>query len=453
MISLKIKYTTEEENKSIIFQYRKEFSNAVRYSYNRICEGKSRLDVERSFVSLNNLGLINCYLKKCAVGEAHRIFRDLGCGVIFGGKENYLKRCSGKITKDEYLKRRLMPMVIVGESSELANRFVRINKDCESFTFQPIRTTKIILKIDGNYTKYKSILNKLYKKQQSKSIPLTYTINDEYITITFDEKAIRKNKNTKTIKNRVFAIDLNPNYVGWSVVDWKSSSEYNIIKSGVISTKIINDYQNTLHEASTSNKLKHITNKRIFETFQISKLLVNTALHYKCEMFVIEDLNIKNRNIGKNNRLVNNQWNRLRLSRNLGKRCNISGLKYLEVKPNYSSFIGNFLFRDGVNPDMVLASIELGRRGYEYCTQYITKEKEIKKNIIQPRIDDFRDRYIKSLEEFGIEGDFKDLVGIYYFLKNSKTKYRVSFEEVNLDKSFSRCFSHSSLVMKCLINN
>ena len=45
---------------------------------------------------------------------------------------------------------------------------------------------------------------------------------------------------------------------------------------------------------------------------------------------------------------------------NLQKRCNISGINFLPVQADYSSFIGNFLFRDLELPDMVLASIELG---------------------------------------------------------------------------------------------
>ena len=49
---------------------------------------------------------------------------------------------------------------------------------------------------------------------------------------------------------------------------------------------------------------------------------------------------------------------------------------------------------------MVLASIEIGRRGYEFYNQYIIKTKEIKKNVIIPEIKDFYDRWIKSLEEF-----------------------------------------------------
>ena len=51
---------------------------------------------------------------------------------------------------------------------------------------------------------------------------------------------------------------------------------------------------------------------------------------------------------------------------NLTKRCNIHNIKLLKVKSEYSSFIGNFLYRHLNLPDMVLASIEIGRRGYEF---------------------------------------------------------------------------------------
>ena len=272
-----------------------------------------------------------------------------------------------------------------------------------------------------------------------------------YIYIIFDESKVTKFE-SKKIENRIFSIDLNPNYIGWSIVDWKSSSEFNVIKSGVFSTKILNDKDFDLKGRGYSPDSKeriYLSNKRNFEIFEISKNLINKALYYKCSIFSIEDLNIKNsdKERGKKfNKLCNNLWNRNRLVNNLNKRCNIFDIKFVEVKPEYSSFIGNFLFRDLKLPDMILASIEIGRRGYEFYNQYITKIKEIKKNIVQPIIDDFKDRYEKSLEEFGLSGEFKDLVEIYYFLKKSKHKYRVSLDDLNL--KFFSSFSKASLILK-----
>ena len=76
---------------------------------------------------------------------------------------------------------------------------------------------------------------------------------------------------------------------------------------------------------------------------------------------------------------------------------------YNYITEKYSSFIGNFLYRNLNLPDMILASIELGRRAYEFYNQYISRTKEQKKNIIQPDIKLFNELIIKSLEEFNIQ--------------------------------------------------
>ena len=111
---------------------------------------------------------------------------------------------------------------------------------------------------------------------------------------------------------------------------------------------------------------------------------------------------------------------------NLNKRCNIFGIKILNVKPEYSSFIGNFLFRSLDLPDPILSSIEIGRRGYEFYNQYVTKVKEIKRNIIQPDYNKFNYLITKSLEEFGLLNEFSSLTEIYCLLKKSKRTYRLS---------------------------
>ena len=50
----------------------------------------------------------------------------------------------------------------------------------------------------------------------------------------------------------------------------------------------------------------------------------------------------------------------------------------------------------------------------EFYNQYVTKNKEIKKNITQPKIGDFRRFYIKALEEFNIKDEVFDL---YSYIK------------------------------------
>ena len=77
------------------------------------------------------------------------------------------------------------------------------------------------------------------------------------------------NYEIKFIKNRDLSLDLNPNYIGWSIVDWKSESEFDVIKSGVYSIKNLNDKDfNLKHKgySTESSERKYISDKRNFET-------------------------------------------------------------------------------------------------------------------------------------------------------------------------------------------
>ena len=454
MITLKIKYKTTEDGLNLIEEYRKQYSSVLHYAYNRRYENISEKDTEHQISSLNNITLIKSYLKRCAVKNATQLIKDGdNKQLIFGGKKNFIDRCKGKITKDEFLDKRLSKLFIIGEANYHGNRFIVINEDLQSFTFKPTMKDRIVLDIDGRYKRYKSILNKLYYLQQDKKIPITYQLDNGYIYLTYDESLFEQHIEYKPVKNRVFAIDLNPNYVGWSVVDWKNSKEFDVVKSGVISIKDINDIDFNLKGKSSESKERiYINNKRTFETYEISKLLVNITKYYKCEVFGLEELNIKSKDNekGKNfNKLVNNVWNRDKLVNNIKKRCNIYSIRVMLAKPNYSSFVGNFLFRDLYLPDMTLASIEIGRRCYEFKSQYIDKTKDKKKNIILPDVNDFNDRYIKSLEEFNIPVEIKNLVGVYNFLKKSKSRYRLSLDDLN-HLEFSRCFSNKSKIKKII---
>lgn len=176
----------------------------------------------------------------------------------------------------------------------------------------------------------------------------------------------------------------------------------------------------------------YFNNKRKHEIIEVAKDICSIAKEHRCEIVVVEGLNIKSqdRSKGKNlNRLCNAFFIRNTFINNLNKRCNIESIKFLKVMPAYSSFIGNFLYRRLDLPDPILASIELGRRGYEFNAQYVDKTREKSKNIIQPDLKKFGDLIAKSLEEFSIKENFKDLVSLYYVLKKDpKMMYRVPFK-------------------------
>ena len=438
---LKIKYKTD--NLDLIKDYMKQYSSCQHYVYNRIQEGLSQKQIKQNIKSLNNINLLDSWFIQCSFYDIPN--KDK---VIFGGKKNFFQRIKGKISKEEYKLKRLSSLYSIGEivnKSVKANRKFHIEQDLTSIIFKPNKQTKLQLNLIGVGNRL-NILKKLYLKQEQHQIKIAYKLDLEYIYICFEETDI-VNIEYQVISNRVMSIDMNPNYIGWSIIDWKSESDFNIIKSDVISIKKLNDYDQSLKDKGLSNESKerkYISNKRNYETLQISKNLINKAIYYKCQIFSIEDLNIKSGDCNKGrkfNKLVNNNWCRNKLINNLVKRCNIFGIKLLQVKPEYSSFIGNFLFRTLNLPDPILASIEISRRGYEFYNQYITKVKEIKKNIIQPKIDQFRNLWIKSLEEFDLKDNWLDFKQLYLYFKKSKLKYRLSIDN-NLQ--FSRVFSAKS---------
>ena len=443
---LKIKYQTDDQSLNIIQDYMKQYSSVQHFVYNRIQEGKSQKDIKQYIKLLNNIDLLDSWFIQCSFYDIPKVDK-----VIFGGKKNYFQRLKNNISKEQFKQKRLSPIYSIGEvinKSVKGNRKFHIEQDLENIIFKPNKSTKINLKLIG-LNKRKQILSKLYQKQERKEIKIAYKLYLEYIYVIFEETDIY-NYETKFIKNRVLSLDLNPNYIGWSIVDWKSESEFDVIKSGVYSIKKLNDKDFNLKNkgySSESKKRKFLNNKRNFETIQLVKNIVNKSIYYKCQLISIEDLSIKSsdKELGKRfNKLVNNSWCRNTFVNNLTKRCNIHNIKLLKVKPDYSSFIGNFLYRSLNLPDMVLASIEIGRRGYEFYNQYISKTKEIKKNIVRPNLSMFQKLYLKSLEEFNLQPIYKDLIELYYFFKKSKLKYRLSIDSFNLQ--FSRFTSDKSYI-------
>ena len=461
MITLKLKYSLDDiQDRNLIHSYMNQYNHVFRVAFNKFQSG-NRTSVKLISNELNNINLLDSWFIASALNEAKALFNlNPTSKVIFGGKKNFFQRMKGNISKEEFNLKRLSPLASVGEKksgtkSVHGNRKFKLSDDLSFITLK-LKEKKIRLNLKSYHQSIRKQLVEIYKHQVLDDIPITYKIDLDYVYIVFDETILtpnRFNKQFKPIENRIMSIDMNPNYIGWSIVDWKSSSEFNVIKSGVYSIKTLNDKDFNLKGKSISSddpKRIYLSSKRQHEILEISKNLINKALYYKCSIFSMEDLSIKSsdKENGKRfNKLVNNSWCRNILVNNITKRCNIFKIKLLKVKPEYSSFIGNFLFRSLNLPDMILSSIEISRRGYEFYNQYVIKTKNIKKNIIQPFISDFSDLIIKSLEEFNINEKFESLVDIYYFFKKSKLMYRLSLDKFDL--KFFRLNSLKSNISVC----
>lgn len=429
LITLKIKYYCDDSILDIVKQY----NSVLKFTYNRLLEN-SKLktsEITQLQKNLNNCDLIGSHLRNSAIYDAKSLIERSTEPIVFGGKNLFKQRCRHKIDRGEFLLKRLRPINSIGEANQKANRLFDI-VDNQTIIFKLNKHKHFELKLQQVGSKRLKELNKLIELQNNKQVAITYKLDLDYVYLTFDYNLI-KTYTYKVKQNRVIAIDLNPNSIGWSVVDWLNESNYNVIQSGTFSLKSLNDYRDSRSVASTNDFHKHMTNKRNHEIIHIAKDLFTLCRHYHCEIFSIEDLNISSsdKKLGRKfNKLVNNNWNRNLLVNQLRKHINSSSTTLVEVQPQYNSYIGNLVFRQEHLPDECLASIEIGRRGYEFATQYIFNRRLRQKTVIYPKLELVKNQLIQSLEELNVDvPNFDSWKDILFAVKESKVKYRFSTSE------------------------
>ena len=272
--------------------------------------------------------------------------------------------------RNYFYKEKQLPIYRVGQANQKGNSKFSIITE-EYILFKPTRNEHILLTLESVGKNYQKRLLELSKLANQNKISIDFKLDTEYVYVSFDLNKLKSERIiSEKIKDRYFSIDLNPNYIGYTIIDWIDGQNYKIIDKGAISLKDLNDYDDSLKGkelTSDSKERKYISNKRNYEISDIAHKLERIANHYRCEYFVMEDLSIPSKDNGKGkrfNRLCNQQWCRNRFCNIIKKLCKLDKIKILEVIPNYSSFIGNLVYRKEQLFDPCLSSIEISRRGY-----------------------------------------------------------------------------------------
>jgi IS605 OrfB family transposase len=149
----------------------------------------------------------------------------------------------------------------------------------------------------------------------------------------------------------------------------------------------------------------------MLEVYQVSKWLIQ-----KC---IVEDLTVPNsdHNFGRNvNRLINDNWNRLRFISNISKRCQIFGIELVRVNTCYLSFIGNVIHGKDY-PDPIAPTIEIGSRGY----------KKFVKGWFYPRLVTFNDLPNQWKKE--VDSSYKSWLELFNRIKKVGLKYYFSWKD------------------------
>lgn len=445
-ITMKIKYSTDELSLGYIFHIREDFNKALRFTYNRVVENPkySTKELTAFQSNFNNIDGCKSHLKNSCIYKSKEIYNknkdDNTQKVIFGGRKNFINRCKLNISKEEFVEKRTLPIYSVGESNQHGNRLFKI-VDNHTIIFKPDKQHHIQLNLENVGKNREKTLLKLIELQKANCISLTYELDLEYVYITFDN-SIFENHRYAIKSNRIISIDVNPNYIGWSVCDWRQDYDFHLVASGMFSLEPLNQYQNSLSVSSNSKEAKYCTNKRRHEVIEIAKEIFKLCRHYHCEVFAMEDLSMTTSDLGKGrklNRLINGHWTRNLLFQQIRKHISASSTTLVEVQPQYSSIVGNLVNRKLELPDPVLASIEIGRRGHEFSCQYIFARRQHDKTVILPSLETVKESITQSLEELGIDApEFSDWKELWAVVKKSKVKYRFPLLERLSSSPFSQ---------------
>lgn len=339
------------------------YSSIVRYSLELFFKGLSTTQVYQNVVKKFN---INSHLCNCALREGYGIYK----AELLKQKEaeknnkiyhkpsfgNLVKLNKGLITKEDYLKQRNKGVFSEGENGcAKGNRLFKIDIKNQIIIYKRSRTEHITLKIKERLNDQRQrLLESIYLVMENKISPVSFRVKDDNLYISYDESIVEQYKRFKDLKsNRILGIDLNPNYIGLSVLEFNSKDEFKIIYKQVFDLSSLNEQSK---------------NKVHYELQQIDNEILKLCKHYKVSKLAIEDLKFKKDNrfwSKKLNRLCKNKFRYSTIKQHLNTLCNVYGVEFIEVNACYSSFIGNFIYGDNKTPDMIAASIEIARRGYK----------------------------------------------------------------------------------------
>ncbi|MHC1682402.1 MAG: IS200/IS605 family accessory protein TnpB-related protein [Clostridiaceae bacterium] len=298
--------------------------------------------------------------------------------IIFGGNENFYKRCRGTISKEEYLICRNNQFVSRGDKTKKGNPNIRVVvKNGETFlqiTTLEATTKEPKLKSDGTYTKpgpaYTKILTPIYIPEKLskktgkingfnyKESLLNQVIQENpyqvelllkngkiYAHITFE---LERPETICTGHNYTIGIDTNPDGLALTMVDNKGNYKWHCY-------------------LKDQKLLTAKGNKRVNLCGELTKKVIEIAKTYHCAI-AVEDLKfINDRDVKSKTARKTAQFCYRKLLTMVESACYKNGVELLKVKPQYTSKIGLYKYCHQYGMDVHNgAAMVIARRSYGF---------------------------------------------------------------------------------------
>ncbi|WP_315921972.1 hypothetical protein [Mesorhizobium sp. SP-1A] len=368
MQTISIPYRCSAEDRDFIVAVRRVYSAAVRTGYaNAERDGKSLKEKElREFVKARFAGgIVDAWVMHCATLEARDLRKIVPDGsMLFGGRKDFERRIKGLIDKAEWKNKRLRPFCSRGDKIYAGNRHFKLSEDGLSCTFsmmmprvagQKMQWRVVKLDLAHMHGNAGEIVRQAAKLAAEKKINITFRIDDQKLHVTIDPEDLpdhpERRQPIKAVPGRALGVDLNPNFVGLSVVqnvdDPTKLSETELLEHQLVQFDLPLD--------ASAEAVREALAKVCDRTIRLCR-------KWGIGLITFEKGLGKLRSGGKSktrNRLIN-YWARSLLIAMMTRKARLCGIKVIEVWGGYSTTIGNLAFEV---PDACASAAEIARRG------------------------------------------------------------------------------------------
>ena len=218
MKTISLPYTCSEDDRNFIRDEIRKSSNMVRYAFNRYKDSKSEKDIRLLSKSLSNVPSDSWFIQ-CAIKKASYLFLANKEKIIFGGKFSFYQRLKHKLDKDIFKENRLLAIYSQGERLANGNRKYKLDIANNQIIFKFSKSKHINLKLPTLHKNYLYELINLEEQCNQKLSNFSVELKLDKICITFNDSKIYCS-NYVGNSNIVGAIDMNPNYIGFSISKW-----------------------------------------------------------------------------------------------------------------------------------------------------------------------------------------------------------------------------------------
>lgn len=429
MKTISFKFKCSDDARRAIDEDSRICSAMRRFAFKRFQQGKNNVEINKM---LKDNFTANSILRATARREGSHVWerqKNQNSKVHFGQFKRFQR---GLIDKEEYKQSRNTGLLCEGEANVGGNRLFKIDVQNNKFIYKRWVKEHYDLKIAEKLTeKRKHILSMLQLLMTERKTPVTVRVKGNNVYLTYDEAVVEKDKQFKNLfSNRVLGIDLNPNYFGISIIEFRKDDSFKVLYKECI---------------DLTELQKQSTNKIKFELYQVNHHLLKLCKCWCVGKLVTEDLAFDNKRKFWNpdlNRLCKNQFRFNLIKQHLNTLCNTFGVEFVEINAAYSSIIGNFVHGSENTPDPIAASIEIARRGYHKFQKGWYQPRFVSKQRLQQVLGN------QWKEELGLGcNTWKGLAGK---IKESKLKYRFPLlpQKAVFSKLYNKACNHKHVFME-----